>query len=170
MSNFTFLDLTDEVRDLIQSEITADASNNVLYLSSRLNDLGKKSYPDSLTRAVKTGDAETLQIELESGNFFNSMDTRQGKPIKMASNAAQLLAQSEFNRFYIRGVCLKAIKDGQENVEVYRSRQSSWTRPESENKIGTLIKASDLLEDLRTSIGTEPKILPEINSGLSVKL
>jgi hypothetical protein len=64
---------------------------------------------------------------------------------------------------------LKSIENNIETVEIYRARESSWSRPESEMKIGTKINAIELLNDLRGSVGEEPKILPEVNSGLSVK-
>ena len=88
----------------------------------------------------------------------------------MPSNASTLLSQSEFNRYYIRAICLKAITAGEEFVTIYRARESSWSRPESEARIGAKILAKELLEDLRNSIGIEPKLLPEINSGLSVEM
>ena len=92
-----------------------------------------------------------------------------GKSRKVPSNAAKLISQSEFNRFYIRAVCLEAIEKDIKEIEVYRARPSSSSRPESEAMIGKKLSPKELLDDLRDSIGKEPKILPHINSGLSVK-
>lgn len=170
MSNFIFLDLDSETRSLMQSEVNEDIQKERLFISERLNELGRELYPDFLKSAIKSGDEVIFKELLESGSHFNTSDFRLGKPIKMASNASQLLAQSEFNRFYIRAICLKAIEHGIENVEIYRARESSWARPESEARIGITLNAKSLLEDLRDSIGEEPKYLPDINSGLSVKL
>ena len=62
------------------------------------------------------------------------------------------------------------ICQNQDEIEIYRGRESSLRRTESEMLIGTNLNAVDLLEDLRNSIGITPKLFPEINSGLTVKL
>jgi hypothetical protein len=56
-----------------------------------------------------------------------------------------------------------------DEVEVYRARQSRQARPESELMIGMKLDPTELLADLRDSIGELPKNLPDIYSGLSVK-
>ena len=170
MSDFNFLNLTDDVRNFMIEEINSDIEKGVLYISSRLNEVGKEKFPTFLINAAKSGNDVNLQQDLQSSIYFNPTYLRQGKPVKMPSNSADLLAQGEFNRFYIRGICRKAVADGIETVEIYRARHSSWSRPESEIKIGRRISAKDLLEDLRKSVGEQPQILPEVNSGLSVKL
>jgi len=169
MSNFVFMNLTDEVRKCMLLEMEEDIKGNKLFLSERLNISGKEKYPDFLKDAIKMGNEQTLQNALESDVYFNPTELRQNKPVKTPSNAAILLSQSEFNRYYIRGVCLKALKDNTEMLDIYRARESSWKRPESEIMIGKRINAKDLLEDLRDSIGIEPKMFPDINSGLSVR-
>ena len=151
-------------------EINSDIENGVLYYSDRLNNLGKENYQQYLIDSATSTDEEELEKMLDINTHFNVTYLRQGKPVKMPTNASTLLSQSEFNRFFIRAICLKAINDGIDNVEIYRARESSWSRPESEAKIGTFISAKDLLEDLRNSIGKEPKLFPEINSGLCIKL
>jgi hypothetical protein len=170
MSDFNFLNLTEDIRQHMLAEMNSDVEAGRFYISPRLNNYGVEAYPALMTNAIREGDASTLQMRLKAGIFFNPTYLRQGKAVKMPSNAAQLLAQNEFNRFYIRAVCLKAIANDIEMVEIYRARESSWARPESEMRIGVKIKATDLLEDLRKSVGEEPSLLPEINSGLSVKL
>lgn len=170
MAKFNFLNLDDETRKLKLSEIMSDIENGRLYLSDRLNDLGKIKYGSYLIEAATSFDEKHLEDILDLRSHFNSTYLRQGKEVKMPVNASTLLCQSEFNRYYIRAICLRAINSDLETVKVYRARESSWTRPESEVKIGTTILAMDLLDDLRTSIGIEPKLFPEINSGLSVKL
>ncbi len=169
MSDFNFQNLTNDVREFMIEEINSDIEKGVLYVSSRLNATGKEKYPSFLINAAKSGNDATFQKDLQSSIHFNPTYLRQGKPVKMPSNSAELLAQGEFNRFYIRGICRKAIVDGIETVEVYRARHSSWSRPESEMKIGKSINAKDLLRDLRNSVGEQPQMLPEVNSGLSVK-
>lgn len=170
MSKFNFLSLDEKTRELMLSEIHDDTAKDQLYLSDRLNELGKSSYQKFLIDAVSNSNEENFERHLDINKYFNTTFIRQGKEIKMPSNASKLLCQSEFNRYYIRAICLRAKDEGVNEVEIYRARKSSWTRPESEAKIGLKVKASELLEDLRKSIGKEPKLFPEINSGLSVKI
>ncbi len=81
------------------------------------------------------------------------------------------MAEGEFNRFYIRAVCVCALEAGQSNVLIYRGRHSSEPRPESEALIGNLIPADRLLSDLREKAGVEAALgLAKPNSGLTVKL
>lgn len=129
---------------------------------------GKSIYAESLKDAVMNGNEKELSESLKG--YFNAQENVNGKIKKVPSNAATLLSQSEFNRFYIRGVCLEALDKGYENVEIYRARDSSWARPESEMLIGHNVKAQELLTDLRKNIGKQPNLLPDINSGLSVKV
>lgn len=170
MSKFNFLDLTEDIRQLMIGEINADISEGQLFISGRLNQKGQDVYPLILINAVENGDEESLQEELDENNLFNSQEMRGDKMVKVPSNASKLLAQSEFNRYYIRAVCLKSIEKGLDEVEIYRARESSSSRSESDSRIGEKIIAGELLEDLRASIGIQPQILPEINSGLSVTL
>lgn len=168
MANFNFINLSQSVREKMISEIESDISNDCLYKSPRLSETGAETYPELLKESVLRGNEASLTEAL--GDLMNSVEVVNNKTRKVPKNAASLLAQSEFNRFYIRGICCEAIENGIEEVEVYRGRESSWSRPESDAVIGNKISAKELLEDLRNNIGKQPKYLPEINSGLTVKL
>jgi len=168
MADFNFLDLNDNIRKHMINEIELDISKNKLFISDRLTEEGKMKFPSLLSETVQS--SSEAELTLKISNLIKETEIVNGKESKVPKNAASLLAQGEFNRFYIRAICLEALKKGGKNVEIYRGRQSSWARPESELKIGNQLNANDLLEDLRTNIGTTPKILPEVNSGLTVKL
>lgn len=92
--------------------------------------------------------------------------------MKVPINAPQRLAEGEFNRFYIRGLCLRALDEGKSTVVVYRARHSSSPRLESEELIGSAFDAKALLEDLRESPGVDTALglPPGPNSGLSARL
>lgn len=170
MGSFTFINLNDDIKNLMNQEIEKDIQEDNFYLSERLNDEGKKVYKDLLVKSIEEGDEELFEKDLDINKYFNPTYPRQGKLVKTPVNAAKLLTQCEFNRYYIRAICLKALESGQNEVEVYRARQSSWSRPESGAKIGQKLRVEELILDLRNSVGKEPKVLPEVNSGLSVKL
>lgn len=170
MANFNFLNLDEETRELMLDEVKSDIENDKLYLSNRLNQNGKENYPTYLLESVENGSEESFTNLLIENNSFNDKELVNGVMKKVPSNAASLLCQSEFNRYYIRAICRRAIDQDQDEVIIYRGRESSWVRPESEALIGKSLNSRDLLYDLRDSIGVSPKLLPEINSGLTVKL
>ncbi|HEU5253508.1 MAG TPA: hypothetical protein VFU16_09320 [Solirubrobacterales bacterium] len=146
------------------------------YISERLSPQGVAAYPNAIREAIANGDDTTLQAVLEEPGMLNSHDksyvSKNGKLVtpKMNVRAPQTLAEGEFNRYYVRGLCARLCAEGGGNVEVYRARKSSWERPESQALIGTQIDANELLEDLRSHIGEEPALLPDVNSGLSIRL
>lgn len=113
---------------------------------------------------------------IRSEGLLASHSTRQGKngpiQVKVPITAAETLSEGEFNRFYIRGLCARAIEDGVDAVIVYRARVSTRPRPESEARIGTPLSPAAVLQDLRQRIGTDTALAVPggVNSGLSVRL
>ncbi len=91
---------------------------------------------------------------------------------KVPHNAAQQLAEGEFNRFYLRGIAARALKEGKKNLRVYRGKSVSVPRPESEAKIGELVAAELLLVELRKSDFVDNALgLPAgPNSGLTAEI
>jgi len=91
---------------------------------------------------------------------------------KIPVTAPDTLAEGEFNRFYARGLCARAIDNGIKEVVVYRGKEVQQPRAESQAMIGKKIDATVLLEDLRNSPGVEPALglPPGPNSGLTVHL
>ena len=172
---FNFENLDEKTRELMIAEIQSDNSKGLLYLSKRFNKNGHDLYLQILLNEVSTGDEQSLAIELKANDCFAKQETRNGKNgimyVKVPETANQTLAESEFNRFYIRAIALKAINSGQK-LTIYRARHSDNPRIESENMIGKQLPPDKLLEDLRNNIGVDTALglPPGPNSGLSVKL
>jgi hypothetical protein len=171
---YTHLDPT--IRALMRTEIDRDIAAGTLYISDNLNPQGTSSYPQLLKDAVSTGTDDSLATairpvlnshekprRLKSGGF--------SQPPIMRSNAHEMLAEGEFNRFYIRAVCLNAIQNGATTVEIYRAKSVQTPRAQSTAKIGTRVDAQRLLDDLRANPGVDTALglPPGPNSGLSVK-
>lgn len=161
-------------RQLMLGEIDNDIAHDSLYLSSRLNSQGRHEWPNLLRTAAQLHNdgwlgarlrASELLVPTESYVRLGRVHIR-GTPL----NAADILAEGEFNRFYIRGLCIRAQAEGIESVIVYRARHSAHPRSESRLLLGGAIAPAALLSDLRVSKGREPELLPNVNSGLSVRL
>ncbi|HLE18908.1 MAG TPA: hypothetical protein VI728_11570 [Syntrophales bacterium] len=172
--NLTNLD--GKTRELMIKEIDKDIADARLYMSSRFNELGRMQYPALLKTAVQSHDEIWLAQQIRLNVLMKTEEMRNAAkgPItaKVPITAPDTLAEGEFNRFYCRGVCLRAIEEGKAAVQVYRAKHVENPRPESEQKLGALINALQLLNDLRTSQGVEPAlgIPPGPNSGLSIQL
>lgn len=170
------IDLDPPTRRHMISEINRDIAGSTLYISPRLSQRGRLDYPDLLLDAAENGDDASLAAELRAPGRMNATETatRNGKTYskQVPVNAPETMAEGEFNRFYARGLCLRAAEEGIEEVVVYRAKDVANPRPESQAMIGTAVSAAQLLEDLRTSVGVEPAlgIPPGPNSGLSVRL
>lgn len=168
--------LDDVTRPLMRSEVESDIAAGGLYESPRLSDRGNADYPSLLLDATDGGTDGSLADELNALGRLKDTETatRNGKTFskKVPVTAAETLAEGEFNRFYARGLCLRAVAEGVTHVRVYRAKAVAVPRPASEAMIGQLVDAQALLNDLRQSSGVEPALglPPGPNSGLSVEL
>ncbi len=170
-----YQDLDDDTRDKMVSEIQADIDGGTLYMSKRLSQGGRDDYPDLLENAAENHDDEWLSNEIAKAQRLNPTVPRENQngtvtQTKMPSNAHTMLGMGEFNTFYIRALCLRAIEEKRELV-IYRARQSSRPRPESEAAIGKKPDPEWLLKELRLHPEQrDPDVIPEPNSGLTVRL
>lgn len=169
--------LDERTRGLMLAEIERDIAAGSLYLSDNLSSQGCQSYPDLLREAARRGSDDSLAAGLRS--CLNSHEKPRrlasggfSKPPTMRSNAHEMLAEGEFNRFYMRAICLRALEDGMDSVIVYRAKQVINARSASEQKIGQSVSTQALLEDLRThpGVNTALGLPPGPNSGLCIRL
>jgi hypothetical protein len=174
---FDFKHLDEKTRALMLEEIDADISEHTLFLSDNLSPPGRDAYPGLLRIAAERGDETTLAADIrlllnthEKPRLLQSGEY--SKLPKMRSNAHEMLAEGEFNRFYIRGICRRAIDDGIDHVVVYRAKPVEKPRSASQAKIGGEVPAQTLLDDLRGHPGVDTALglPPGPNSGLSVRL
>lgn len=172
-----YRNLDEECRKFMLEELNKDASEGTLYISPRLNEVGSKSWKAILEEAIQRYNDVWISNKLRSESLLKDQEQRK-KPsggftvAKVPITAPEILAEGEFNRFYVRGLCLKAIRNGIPEVTVYRGKQVQNPRPESEAMIGRRKDAKALLEDLRKSPGVEPALglPPGPNSGLTACL
>ncbi len=174
-----FENLDERTRQLMQDEMEYDISHNQLHISPFLSGQGQRDYVNLLREAIQSGNDETLAQHLrEHRRILRTLPRRNPKSGNYSitatpENAAQVLGESEFNRYYIRALARRAIEDGIPDLVIYRAKPVSNPRPESEARVETSLSPEDLLEDLRAHPGDEPPTLgvpAGPNSGLSVRL
>ncbi len=171
------VDLDERTRTFMASEVERDAASGRLFLSGRLSPSGQHQYPDLLRSATRSGDADSFALALRQPGLMNAREishSKTGKAYEKAVpvTAAETLAEGEFNRFYLRGLCLRTIEDGIPSLEIYRAKAVLDPRPDSVARIGQRVDPGSLLEDLRSNPGVDTALglPPGPNSGLSARI
>lgn len=171
--------LDDRTRQLMLEEMEYDIAHNQLHISPFLSGQGQRDYTNLLREALESGNDEILAQKLrEHRRILRTLPRRNPKGggysiSATPENAAQVLAESEFNRYYIRALARRAIEDGIQELVIYRAKAVANPRPDSEARVETTLSPQQLLDDLRAHPGDEPPTLgvpAGPNSGLSVRL
>lgn len=171
--NFTHLD--DHTRKLMMEEIARATDNDQIYISTRFNAIGSGKWVAWLTDAAESHDEHWLAYQIEVSGGMTEFEGR-AKPsggysvAHVPHTAAETIAEGQFNRFYIAGVCRRAIEAGQSHVTIYRARHRGEPRPESTALEGTMTDAQALLEKVRNNQASFGCAMLKPNSGLSVQL
>ncbi|HJS18371.1 MAG TPA: hypothetical protein VJ785_06470 [Anaerolineales bacterium] len=172
-----YVNLDERTRQLMLEEVDYDISHNQLHISPFLSGQGQRDYVNLLREAIQTGNDETLAEQLKAHRRIHKTQPRRkptgGFAIAAApSNAAEMLAESEFNRFYIRALARRAIEEGIDDLVIYRAKPVQNPRPGSEALIEATLLPDELLADLREHPDEPPALgVPSgPNSGLSVRL
>jgi hypothetical protein len=181
--SLNYLDLDGRTRKFMIEEIDRDTSSRTLYLSPWLTDEGLRVWARMLRIAAESHDDGWLAAQLRFDSYIRKTAERR-KPkgdgyttYRVPDTAADTLAEGEFNRFYVRALCLRAITDGEQvdggmGLVVYRAKPVKQPSPGSEEKIGIRIDPQAFLNDLRANQGVEPALglPPGPNSGLSIRI
>ena len=157
------------------AELDSDIANGAFHASDRLRPTAIAEYQRLLRDAIRYYD--DLWLEEHADNLlvdFEPRTTRSGAQTtaKVPEMAARMLAEGDFNRYYMRGVALRAIEEDRQVVEVYRARLSLEPRPESAELEGHRLAAREVLEYLRGQRVDNATVarLARPNSGLSIRL
>lgn len=149
------------------------------YISPRLTDDGQSGWHSLLEEGLKKFNDDWIASEILSRGYLRSREQYVRNGVTHSRNinmphAAQQLAEGEFNRYYIRGLCLRAKAEDKNVLIVYRGKHVQQPRPESELKIGTAISVEVLLSTLRSNdfvtIENVLGVPGGPNSGLTCKL
>lgn len=172
--NFRFEDLHAQTRFLMISEIKSDICKEKLYISPVLNEIGRLLYPQLLLLAVKEGDEASLAKSLK---FNNCVSLKKVRPTdsglvlsRLPQNTHKLLAESEFNRFYLRALAIQAIEAGK-LLKIYCAK-SKCSMQREKAVIGNTLNPRLVLEQLRNTatVSNAFGIADKINTSLSARI
>ena len=166
------VNLDEQTRQFMLDELQRDIADGTLYVSHRLSDRGQKDWPHLLQAAIEDGDDVSLADELRDEGRLNEFEPRRTGPARVPPTAPETLAEGEFNRFYIRGLCRRVLGSDIKSLVIYRAKAAQTPRAESQARVGKLVDAQMLLHDLRTHQGVDTALgVPSgPNSGLSAAL
>jgi hypothetical protein len=162
-------DLDAVTRKYIVAEIQADVANGQVYYSKYLTHKGRLEWDRLLLEAARAHDSEWLAEQLREEGLAVPVIVAHDKRgfNRRAPLPTETLADSEFNRYYIRGLAARAVAEGIPHVISYRAKPVQ--RPVS--SVGAEINPSDLLADLRAhKRRTKFGVPGSPNSGISVRL
>lgn len=158
------------------AELDRDVADGSFFASERLRPTAFEEYRSLLRDAIRYYDDRWLEERVDTAGLLVDFETRRTPSggiatARLPTSAARMLAEGDFNRYYMRGVAARAVAEGREVVEVYRARLSVEPRRESAELEGTRLSAREVLDDLR-ALQSQPVDTPlsRPNSGLSVKL
>jgi hypothetical protein len=168
--------LDGATRKFMLEEIDMDIWSDVIYRSPYLTQRGQGNWPDHLRDAAANGNDDSLAASVK-GQFNQTTQRRKPKgggyyTAAVPVNAAEVIAESEFNRYFVRGLCRRAIAEGIRRLQVFRAKIVAQPRPESQRLIDLLIDPEVVLIDVRNSIGVETAlgIPPGPGSGITIRI
>jgi len=157
------------------AEFDQDLASDAFHASERLRPTAIAEYRRLLRDAIRYYDDRWLEEHASDLLVdFEHRRTRSGgqTTAKLPDMAARMLAEGDFNRYYMRGIAARALQEGRQVLEVYRARLSLEPRSESAALEGRRLSARDVLNYLRGQSSDDPAVasLGRPNSGLSVRL
>ncbi|DAA84456.1 TPA: hypothetical protein CPT90_05750 [Candidatus Gastranaerophilales bacterium HUM_3] len=170
---YYFPNLDNKTRLIMINEFERDIKNCLFYEPSSMKSEYVSSYKLLLRKYFEVGQIEGLEKALKP-SFIKAKDKNCRKT---PSNITQIIAFSDFNRYYVRAILIRAIDEGK-SVSIYRAKQSLNERAESKALINkcyrekrTLEQMLRIIRDYRILFSSQSKItFLQPNSGLSLKL
>ena len=157
------------------TELDADLTTGAFHASERLRPTAIAEYQRYLHEAIRYYDDRWLEEHASDLLVdFEHRRTRSGgqTTAKVPDMAARMLTEGDFNRYYMRGVAMRALAENRDVVEVYRGRLSMEPRSDSAQLEGRRLPAAEVLLYLRGQPTSDAAVtaLGRPNSGLSVRL
>jgi len=128
-----YVNLDDQTRKFMLEEFERDIRNGTLYMSPRLNEAGILKWGSILKQAIENQNDDWLAGKIREENCMKSHEEKRKpsggfKTAKIPVTAPDTLAEGEFNRFYARGLCARAIDNGIKEVVIYRGKEVQQPR------------------------------------------
>ena len=140
---YNFENLDAKTRAIMQEELDNDLKSRKFYEDKMLKESRVKDYINLLRECFEKSDPNQLSQKL-SRDFFVNIDSR-GRQTRI--NANEFIAFGDFNRYYVRALLRIAIEE-KSFLQIYRAKESTSKRSESESLIGHIYNEPSGLEDM----------------------
>lgn len=156
-----FEELDDITRGYMLQSFDAEESNPAPYRGRALSRAGQDAFPQIMNDALRAGNEETLQSALAVSHNWKASETyvRAGVARERKINIAQAserLALTEFNTWYVRGLCLRLIDESVDLCQTYRAADPKWEPAECSEHEGQVFSVSEVLGGHRARYWPEP--------------
>lgn len=158
---YDFDELDEITRKWMLEEFQQEENVGNPYRSPRLSSLGLSVFPKEMEKAIREGNEETLAHVLSNSAYWQSSETfergfkthtRKINPVK----AAEFLAHTEFNTWYVRGLARRLIEEGEEHCQVYRAAPAWQPRGECLKHEGQIYRVHDIYDGHRIRYWPKP--------------
>src|SRR6266566_5119720 len=127
--NFEELDST--TRKYMLEEFEAEQNGGNPYRPKGLSSEGLRAFPNLIREAIRAGADQSLARSLRVRAYWNPTETyiHEGSSRERKVNvdqAAERLAVTEFNTWYVRGLSKRLLAESVERCQAYRAARPKW--------------------------------------------
>lgn len=153
-------ELDDATRVRMHGEFLAEWGAEDHFVPASLDVQGVAEWEEILGAAIQSGDDATLAAALGRSGLIKQRETypRNGRTYERTVNVAQRaeqLATSEFNTWYVRGLCARLLDEGVERVQVYRAAPAKYAVAGCSTHEGALMSTRVVYDGHRASYWPE---------------
>jgi hypothetical protein len=162
--------LDDKTRAYMLTEYDMDSASGRVYVCKRLRDEGRRTFPALLRQAIAQHDDAWLSGQLRE---LLLLTTYSGTgPLGVGEQVPEIIAEGEFNRYYMRGVCARAVDEGVEQVQVYRAKVVATRKASLLEHIGQFVSPATILAEFHSAHRSDPALASPFgaDTGLSMRL
>lgn len=147
-------ELDSVTREWMLKEFRIEQEETNPYRSKEMTGLGKSKFTEIIEEAILEGNEVSLAADLVNTKFWQPYTNYsvKGKIRKRKVNpldSSKRFALTEFNTWYVRGLCRKLMEEGVESCEVYRAAYASEPRPDCQDHDGKTFKVLDVYKGHR---------------------
>lgn len=165
ITGFKHIDVSD-VRNAMLDEVELDITSNLIYISPRLKVDTRLQYLELLKGAVADEDDKWLATNV--GKLIKLLEWRGSRQVRVPKTASITLAEGQFNLYYMRGLCIYAIDNMVNMLQISRFKTVDKPRSSSVSVLNSLVSPIDTLNELRRPFEERISPLAKPNSGLTL--
>lgn len=156
-----FEELDARTRESMLSEFEAEQAGPHPYRGRNLSPTGLEASVALMRQAIETGTEETLAQALSVPVHWNPTESYIRNNVARLRNlnyvqAAERLALTEFNTWYVRGFARRLLDEGVELCQIYRAAQPKWEPASCTQHEGSIYRVRVIYDGHRIRYWPEP--------------